>query len=213
MPEMTLQDWMDRGTKTGRKATVTATPEPTPEPAPEPKTNPWTTAPDSAWAAEWSMAAFGAGRIELGYQLARLSKHAYRYERQLAAENEGRHYRAPQPPPKDEDELPEVGMLLERAQHVAAELAAESVPDPGSYPYAVVAGKATAAPAVTPSGRCIARDHTNRECHGVAFLDPDRDTWTHLDTTLDQFHNPVVPGGRSLYAVEPGETGRIEQQS
>lgn len=162
---MTLQDWMTRGS-TRKEQPVTETPEP----APEPKPNRWATAPDSDWLSAWAQIALEAGRIEMGHQLASLAVRAYRYEQHPKPL-----HAAPDPDPMAAGED-----MTTQAPAIHAE------PD-------TAVGTATAPPAITPNGRCVMTTPGGMACHAVAFYDPGRNAWTHMDGALDQLHIPVVP--------------------
>lgn len=180
---MTLQDWMNRGGQhrnPGRNTMTTPEPAPAPEPAPNPRTDPqgtWSAAPDSEWLGEWAMIALSVGRLELGYQLARLARAAQRCEHHLAQ------HATPADPPADPP----------------ADLAPEPTSPAPDQTAVIIPGPATAAAAaahprqVTPSGSCCVPVNGGRLCHAVAFYDSDARRWVHLDPAIDQDHQANVP--------------------
>lgn len=139
----------------------------TPEPA---KPNPWSAAPDSEWCAEWAMIALSVGRMELGYQLARLARMAKRCEAEVKS--------APPGPP-----------IVPGAD--VQETATLTYDQPAT-------GTAAAPPVAVPSGRCNVM-FRGAECHGVAFYDGVAQRWTHMDTDLDGDHLPIVPPPLNSY--------------
>lgn len=186
---MTLQDWMNRGqhSKHGRTATMT-TPEP--ETQPEPRTDPrgtWSTAPDSEWLSEWAMIALSTGRVEMGYELARLARAALRCERHLAQ------HEAPTAPGP-------VAMTWERGHGTpVGEATSDELPPAPDATAVIAVGQAPAAPIVVPSGRCAVPLIGGRLCHGVAVWDGSAQRWVHMDPDIEQDHQASVPARNNAY--------------
>lgn len=180
---MSITDWLypkGQHTTSGRTTTMTDPVSPAPEPAPNPRTDPrgtWSTAPDSEWLSEWAMIALSVGRVEMGYELARLARAALRCERHLGAD-------APSGPAPEPIQAAPEG--LPPAADATALLSA--------------VGQARPEPTVVPSGRCnVPIGPTGRLCHGVAFYDLSKDRWIHLDREIEQDHQANVP--RPVYGA------------